>query len=283
VYGVSALPVALDTSDDQAVFQLGQIAAQTFGHVDVWVNNAGVYLAGKFQDLPIIDMRRLMDINFFGYVHGSHTALTLFRSQGYGTLINVSSLNAAAPQPYVSIYGASKAAIRSLDESLRMELNLEGLDDTIHVCDVMPASIDTNLFQNAGNYTGQKVRALEPVYDPEYVAKHIAGLAAKPKREIIVGPAGKMMALQRVLMPRMYEKQVARYTRSSLVDDEAEIPAFAGNLYQSIEANSGMRGGWRNERVRADHLNAGVGVGIALAAGLAGAGIWLLKRNQHSR
>jgi short-subunit dehydrogenase len=262
--------------------QLGQIAVQTFGRVDIWVNNAAVYLAGKFQDTPIGDMRRLMDVNFFGYVNGSHTALTLFRGQGYGTLINVSSVNAAAPQPYVGIYSASKAAVRALDESLRMELRLDGLEEKIYVCDVMPASIDTNLFQNGGNYTGQKIRALEPVYDPEYVAKHIVALAAKPKREIIVGPAGKLMAMQNTHMPKMYEKQVSRYTSSNLLEDESAMPPSTGNLYQPLEANSGMRGGWRDARLRADHLNAGLGIGLAIIGGIAGAGYWLLKRGEHN-
>lgn len=127
-YGIDAVSVMADVSDDAAVYSLGQTAIDTFGRIDVWVNNAAVYLVGKFEDLPLKDMHRLMDTNFFGYIHGSHTALRQFRRQGFGTIINVSSVNAAAPQPYVSIYSASKAAIRAFDESLLMELKLEGID-----------------------------------------------------------------------------------------------------------------------------------------------------------
>ncbi|HEX8182629.1 MAG TPA: SDR family oxidoreductase [Candidatus Saccharimonadales bacterium] len=281
-HGVGALAVAVDTTDDQAVHQLGQVAVQTFGHIDIWVNNAAVYLTGKFEDVPIGDMRRLMDTNFFGYVHGSMTALTLFRAQTYGTLINVSSVNAAAPQPYVSIYSASKAAVRTLDESLRMELRLDGLHKQIHVCTVMPASVDTNLFQNGANYSGRRVQAIEPVYDPQYAAKHIVGLAHTPKREIIIGPAGKLMALHNAHMPASYEKQVGRFTRADLLDSEQAAPLSTGNLYAPLEENRGMRGGWREERVRADKLNAGMGIGLAVAAGMAGLGFWLLRRSSRS-
>lgn len=279
--GVDALSVATDTSDDAAVHRLGQSAVDTFGRIDVWVNNAAVYMVGKFEDIPLKDIRRLMDTNFFGYLHGSHTALRQFREQGYGTIINVSSVNAAAPQPYVSVYSASKAAVRAFDESLRMELKLENLDKKIHVCTVMPASIDTNLFQNGANYTGKEVHALEPVYDPAYVARRIVKLAEHPRRQSFVGPAGVLMALQNAHSPKMYEKQVGKYTEADLLSAEP-VETTAGNLYEPILDNRGIRGGWREKRVRADHLNASLGVGLAALAGIASVAYLLLARKHES-
>lgn len=278
-FGVSALPVLFDAPNDESVHDLAAEAVDTFGRIDVWINNAGVYLVGKFDATPVKDMHRLMDVNFFGYVHGSHAAITQFRKQGYGTLINVSSVNAAAPQPYVSIYSASKAAIRAMDEALRMELKLEGVDDTIQVCTVFPASIDTNLFQNAANYSGKEVRAVEPVYDPTYVAKHIYKLAEKPKREKYIGPVGTLMALQRTHMPGSYEKQVGRFTDTELLGKQPESPTV-GNLYAPLTFNRGMRGGWRETRVRADSFNLATGVVLAAFAGLLGYGYYRSKR-QH--
>lgn len=280
--GASTLSVVTDTTDDKAVHALAEAAIKKFGRFDIWVNNAGVYLTGKFEEVPLEDMRRVFDVNFFGYVHGSHEALELFRRQGYGTLINISSVNAAAPQPYVGIYSASKAAVRALDEALRMELHVDGVQDGIHVCTVMPASIDTNIFQNSANYTGQEIQALEPVYDPSYVARQIVKLARHPKREVIVGPAGKIMAMQRAHMPKSYEKRMSRFTRADILGD-APATLSDGNLFEPIEQNRGVRGGWRQRRMRADHLNAGIGIGLATAAGLsAGIGYFLLKRKQQS-
>lgn len=280
--GVSALTVVADTTDAKAVHALAEAAIKKYGRFDVWVNNAGVYLTGKFDDTPLEDMHRVLDVNFFGYVHGSQEALALFRRQGYGTLINVSSVNAAAPQPYVGIYSASKAAVRALDESLRMELRVDGLHQGIHVCTVMPASIDTNIFQNSANYTGKEIQALEPVYDPSYVARQIVRLARHPKRETIIGPAGKLMAMQRAHMPHSYEKRMSRFTRADILSDQPAVMSD-GNLFDPIAANRGVRGGWRERRLRADHLNAGIGIGLATAAGLsAGIGYFLFKRRQHS-
>lgn len=277
--GIRALAVATDTSDEKAVNKLADKARRAYGHIDVWINDAGVYMTAKFEDSPTEDIKRLMDVNFYGYVYGSRAALEQFRRQGYGTLINISSINAAAPQPYVSVYSASKAAIRALDESIRMELRLEGLSKAINVCTVMPASVDTNLFQNAANYTGKEVQALEPVYDPNYAAKRIASLAERPRREMIIGPAGRFMRQQNSHMPRSYEKRFGRFTSKNLLEDTpAEVTS--GNLYEPIESNTGVSGGWRTTRVNADKMNMAIGAGLGVI--LAGAGAaYAYNRARH--
>ncbi len=279
-FGVSVLPVLFDAAEDESVHDMAREVIETYGRIDVWINNAGVYMVGKFEDLPLKDMRRVMEVNFFGYVHGSHAALTQFRKQGYGTLINVSSVNAAAPQPYVSIYSASKAAIRAMDESLRMELKLEGLADKIKVCTAFPASIDTNLFQNAANYSGKEIRAIEPVYDPAYVAKRLYQLAEKPKREKYIGPVGTFMALQRTHMPGAYEKQVGKFTNHELLGEHSESPSV-GNLYAPLTFNRGVRGGWRETRIRADWFNMATGAIFAAMMGLIGYS-YVMSKKRHT-
>jgi short-subunit dehydrogenase len=277
--GVESLSVETDVSRESDIRDLCSQAVEAFGFVNVWVNNAGVYIAGKFQDIPIEDMRRLMDVNLFGYIYGSRAALRQFREQGYGTLINVSSVNASAPQPYVSIYSASKAAIRALDEAIRMELRLDGLLGKINVCTIMPASVDTNLFQNGANYTGKQVQAIEPVYDPAYVAKRIWQLAENPRREKYVGPAGTFLALQRSHTPGSYEKRISAFTAADLLAGEP-MENTTGNLYGSIEANRGMRGGWREKRIRGDRFNMATGASLAALAGLLSFGVYLFNKGK---
>lgn len=278
--GVEALAVMTDTSSADDVQDLAERAVEAFGRINVWINDAAVYAVGTFEETPVEDMKRLMDINFFGYVHGSQAALQQFRRQGYGTIVNVSSVNAAAPQPYIGVYGATKAAIRALDESIRMELRLDGALGDINVCTVFPAAVDTNIFQNGANYTGREIQAIEPVYDPTYVAKRIYQVAMNPKREKYVGPVGTLMALQRTHIPGVYEKQIGVFTHSDLLTDE-ERTVTHGNLYEPIEANRGMRGGWREKRVRADKLNMATGVAAAALVGLVGLGIFMTRKS-HS-
>lgn len=143
----------------------------------------------------------------------------------------------------------------------------------------MPASIDTNLFQNGANYTGKEVSALEPVYDPTYVAKRIVRLAEHPRRQSFVGPAGALMAFQNAHSPRTYEKQIGKFTEADLLSDHP-VGSTAGNLYEPIAMHRGMRGGWREKRVGADQLNTGLGVGLAALAGAAGV-VYLLLTRKH--
>jgi short-subunit dehydrogenase len=279
--GAKALVVTADVTDESAVQKVAEATRYEFGHFDVWINGAAVSLFAKFEEAPLEDFRRVIETNLFGYVHGSRMALKQFKEQGYGTLINIGSVTAGAPQPYTSAYVASKYAIRGLSESIRMELELEGLAHKIHVCSVMPASIDTNLFQNAANYTHREVRALEPVYDPSYVAKHIVKLVQHPKREVIVGPAGKMMVAEHAVMRGMYEKVASKMIDKNHLGKRGAEDS-SGNLYEPIQENTGMRGGWREQRVRADRLNVTVGAATAFLAGAAGLSYMLLKRRKVS-
>lgn len=274
-----AVTVPTDTTDEKAMQALADSTLQRFHRIDVWINDAGVYLTGKFEDIPLEDMRRMFDTNFFGYVYGSRAALAEFRQAGRGTLINISSVNASAPQPYVAVYSASKAAVRALDESLRMELRLDGLNRDIHVCTVMPASIDTNLFQNAGNYTGQELQALEPVYDPAYVARQIVKLTTHPKRQIIVGPAGRLMALQNAHLPGSYERRMSRYTQADLL---SQRPATLtdGNLFDTVGSQHSLRGDWWGQRRHA-HQSPTATAALATGAVAAAVGLALLGYRSH--
>src|SRR5918998_2773274 len=159
--GGRALAVQTDVTDKEAVNELARKAVETFGRLDVWVNNAGVALFARFEEAPIEDYRRVFETNLFGYVYGAQAALPYFREQGSGVLINNDSVVAKASQPYTSAYVTSKFAVRGLSDCLREELILDGAKN-VHVCTIMPASIDTPFFQHGANYTGRSPKALNP-------------------------------------------------------------------------------------------------------------------------
>ncbi|MEU4712374.1 SDR family NAD(P)-dependent oxidoreductase [Micromonospora purpureochromogenes] len=124
--GVQALVVPTDVTDPVAVEALGRRAAERFGRIDVWVNNAAVTVFGPFEETPLQDIRRVLDVNVMGYVHGARTALPYLREQGQGVLVNVSSIVGVVSQPYTHAYVMAKFAIRALSASLRQELRLTG-------------------------------------------------------------------------------------------------------------------------------------------------------------
>lgn len=124
--GGRALVAPVDVSDFDAVQRVARRAASELGRIDVWVNDAAVTAFAPFQEIPLEDFRRVIDVDVMGYVHGARAALPYMREQGRGVLVNVSSVVAEVPQPYTHAYCMSKAAVRMLAASLRQELRLDG-------------------------------------------------------------------------------------------------------------------------------------------------------------
>jgi len=162
--------VPTDVSDEAAVDELARRAVERFGRFDVWVNNAGAYLAGRFEDVPAADFRRVIDVNLMGYVHGARAALRQFRQHGRGVLVNNNSIGGVVPMPYFSAYTAAKFGVLGFGLSLRQELRGTGIE----VCTVLPSSIDTPIFQHAGNYAGRPLKAMSPTYDVRQAARSTA-------------------------------------------------------------------------------------------------------------
>jgi short-subunit dehydrogenase len=241
--GARAQAVPTDVTKEDEVRNLARRAVESYGRIDVWVNNAAVSLFGRFEETPPEDYRRVIETNVFGYIHGARAVLPYFREQGSGVLLNVSSIVGKTGQPYTSAYVASKSAIIGLSTSLRQELRDE---KHIHVCTVLPASIDTPLFQQAGNYTGRATKAPNPVTDPETVAKAIVSAAKSPKREVVTGIGGRMMLMQWRSMPGFVERSIAMQVEKDHFQD-LPAPPTQGNLFRPMPEWAKVSGGWREQ------------------------------------
>ncbi|AUX27483.1 short-chain dehydrogenase [Sorangium cellulosum] len=273
--GGKALVVPADVTNEALVMEVARRTVEAFGRIDVWVNNAAVTLFGLFEQTPSEPYRRVIETNLFGYIHGARAALAQFRRQGSGVLINVASMVSRLSEPYVSAYVASKHAIRGLSQSLRQELEVLRARD-IHVCVVMPATIDTPLFQHAGNYTGRAPRAMPPVYPPERVARAIVRLARTPRREVYVGSSALQLALLSFLAPGLTERLLARTVDRLHLQHGRTAYATNGNLFTPLVEGTTVSGGWK-PRGKKRLLRAAV-VGLAaLAPAMLGL-LWLRPR-----
>lgn len=281
--GGRALVVPTDVSDERAVEHLAHRAVEELGRIDVWVNNAAVSVFGRFEETPTDAIQRLFQTNFFGYLYGGRAALRRFREQGEGVLVNVDSVVAGAPQPYTSAYVASQCAIRGLFDCLRMELRLDEASD-IHVCTVLPASIDTPLFQQAANYTGRAVKALEPAYPAAKVAEAIVRLAERPRREVVVGGAGRLAMAEHAMAPAVYERMFARAIDSGRFQDRP-AERGPGNLFHPMPEHASVSGGW-GDGVGGNGVNGRAALGAAaatLAVAVPAALVWAARSGKLSR
>lgn len=273
--GAQALDFPTDVTDEGAVQRLALHAADHFGRIDVWVNAAAVTLFARFGEEPHDAYRRVIETNLFGAIYAARAVLPRFREQGHGVLINLSSITARTPQPYTSAYSITKSGIVSLAESLREEL-LDAKD--IHVCTILPATIDTPIFQHAANYTGRAIQAMPPVYPAEEVARAIVRCAAKPRREVVVGGAGLLLTLLRTISPGMAERVMARQVDKRHLTDQPAEPT-SGNLFGPLPALNEVSGGWLSPGKRRARLAATAGV-AALVPAVVG---WLWLRPGSAR
>jgi NAD(P)-dependent dehydrogenase (short-subunit alcohol dehydrogenase family) len=267
--GAQALAVPTDVTGEAAVTELARRAVERFGRIDIWVNNAGVYLLGSLEATPPEAFRQVLETNFFGYVHGARAVLPRFRDQGHGVLINNASVYSHIAAPWLTAYVSSKFAVRGFSEALRQEL--ADLPD-VHVCTVSPSPIDTPIFASTANYSGRAVKAPPPTYPPEQVARAILASARHPRRERIVGGAGRLATLMEMVAPHQFERINRRYV-GGLQFAAEPAPATDGNLYApSSDSHARTRGGWRR---RPDPP---IAVRRLVAAGLMGAGSLAVAR-----
>jgi NAD(P)-dependent dehydrogenase (short-subunit alcohol dehydrogenase family) len=265
--GGRAIHVVADVADAAAVDRIGDAAIGEFGRIDTWVNNAAVSMYGRVMQLPIEDMRRQMDVNYWGQVYGSRVAVSHMRERG-GALINVASAVADRAIPLQANYCAAKHALKAFTDALRMELEEEGIP--ISVTLVKPASINTPFFEKARTYLGVEPQPVPPVYAPEVVANVILHAACRPLRELIAGGSGAKLSAGR-FAPRLADLYMERWTFDSQRTDKP-VNGRPDNLYEPVPYDGGERGrNWSGHTRRSSIYSKAALHPRAAAATLAGA------------
>jgi NAD(P)-dependent dehydrogenase (short-subunit alcohol dehydrogenase family) len=264
--GAPVLVEALDVADEDAVEAFAARAAERFGRIDVWVNNAGVIAYGEFLDIPSEVFRQVIETNLMGQVHGARAALRRFGDQRSGVLINMSSVWGRVSTPQVTPYIVSKNAVRALSECLRGELDGKG---DVHVTTLAPQAVDTPIFDHGGNYSGRRIRAIPPVLAADEIAAGIEACAEAPKEEVNYGRAGRLLEVLYALAPGLYRRLAHRaFVRGSM--SRTSVAPSSGNVLGSTEPHA-IEGGWR-ERRRGSLRRAFLAAAGGAVAGLAGAG-----------
>src|SRR3954447_10538098 len=265
--GAETLVRQTDVTAEEQVQALARAAVERFGRVDTWVNNAGVIAYGHFEDMPSEVFDGVIRTNLLGQVYGARAALAQFRRQGSGVLINLSSVWGRVTSPYVVPYVVSKHGIRAFSECLREGLAADRDAREIHVCTVLPESVDTPIFQHAANYCGQEAKPVSPIVSPERVARAIVGCARRPRAERSVGLAGHAVAAGTGLIPRPAFERVVGKVFSLSALGEAEQAPTAGNVLEPEPELNRIDGGWRGDGgSKKGRIGAGGRAGASAAA-----------------
>jgi short-subunit dehydrogenase len=248
--GGTPLVVTTDVSKPEDIQRLADAAISRFGHIDVWINNAGVGAIGRFEDIPIEDHSRLIDVNLKGVIYGSHIAMRQFRDQGFGTLVNIGSIESEAPLAYQSSYAASKAAVLSLGRVLNEEIRLSGIN-TIKVATVMPWAADTPFFEHTANYSGGTPRMVA-MDDAQKVVDAIVWVSLHPREELSVGWKAKGAYLSHRIFPDLTERISANIAHNRQITTAPPAAPSKGALFEPMQSGRAIDGGVRQRMEQED-------------------------------
>lgn len=208
--GGHAIPLMADVTSEEDMNNLVGRAVEQFGRLDVMVCNAGFGIAGSVDQVSSTQMRRLIDVNYLGTFYAARAAVPVFRRQGQGHLIVVSSIVGKRGVPFMGAYAATKFAQVGLAECLRAEL----AGTAIHVSIVFPVSTDTEFFDVMSRETGTTVtRAFGPRQRVEDVADAIARAIERPVPEVYPHATSRALVWLNALAPGLCDRVVKRFGR----------------------------------------------------------------------
>ncbi|HEX4683052.1 MAG TPA: SDR family oxidoreductase [Gemmatimonadaceae bacterium] len=193
--GGRAMVLPLDVADADAVEQAAETVERQLGHIDVWINNAMVSVYSPIKQMSAAEFRRVTEVTYLGYVHGTLAALKRMLPRDRGTIIQVGSALAHRSIPLQSAYCASKHAIMGFHESLLSELIHDG--SRVRATMVQMPAMNTPQFDWAKSRLPHKTQPVPPIFQPEvgadavhHAVRHDVGrefLVAWPTVKAVLG------------------------------------------------------------------------------------------------
>jgi short-subunit dehydrogenase len=208
----------LDVADRDAFGRYALDVVEHFGRVNVLINNAGVALAGDFNDLEYNDIDWIIGVNFWGVVHGTKEFLPHLIASGDGHVVNLSSLFGLISMPGQSMYNATKYAVRGMTEALREEMLIAG--HPVGVTAVHPGGIKTAIARNARVSAKENKEETAALFDeklarmsPERAAEIIVNGILKNRARVLVGIDAHAVHHAAKLLGSRYQDVVARTSK----------------------------------------------------------------------
>jgi NAD(P)-dependent dehydrogenase (short-subunit alcohol dehydrogenase family) len=236
--GGSALAVPTDVADFQAVERAAEQAERHFGPIDVWVNVAFTSVFAPFWEIKPEEFRRVTEVSYLGFVHGTMAALARMRPRDRGTIIQVGSALSYRAIPLQSAYCGAKHAINGFTESVRCELLHDGSNVRITIVQ-MPA-VNTPQFSWVLSRLPRRPQPVPPIYQPEVAAQGVVFAADHPDRKehwVGASTAGTIMA-QKFAAP-LLDRYLGRTGYDSQQTKEPAVPDRPSNLWQPVDQPPG--------------------------------------------
>ena len=243
--GAVALAIPTDVSNESQVEAAAAQIEQTWGHIDVWVNNAMATIFGPISALRGDQIKRATEVTYLGAVYGTLSALKRMRARNRGVIVQVGSALAYRAIPLQAPYCAAKHALRGFTDSLRTELMHDRSD--IKLTMVHLSAFNTPQFDWALNLVGKRPMPVPPIFQPELAAEAIVWAARHSRREVFVGWPAVKAVIANKLFPGLLDRMLAKQGYSGQITSEPLPPHACANLYDPCDTNPGAHGRFDRE------------------------------------
>ena len=281
-WGGKALAIPTDTSDYEQVERAAQQVEDTFGPIDVWINDGFVTVFSEFKEITPAEYRRVTEVTYLGFVHGTMAALKRMLPHDSGRIIQIGSALGYASIPLQSAYCGAKHAINGFTNSVRIELLHHHSNVKISIAH-LPA-VNTPQFTWGLNKMPCLPQPVPPIFDPEATARGVYWLAHHYRREMWVGFSSVKAILGAKLAPGLTEWYLSRTGYQSQYRRKPNPGDLPNNLFHPLDQSRdyGSHGVFdARARTRsaelwaAEHKRALAAIAAGAAAGAGAVGIAL--------
>jgi NAD(P)-dependent dehydrogenase (short-subunit alcohol dehydrogenase family) len=232
--GGKALPISADVADYAQVQEAAAAAEQFFGPINVWINVAFTSVFSPFADLSAAEFRRVTEVSYLGFVHGTMTALARMRPRGEGTIVQVGSALGSRSIPLQSAYCGAKHAINGFTSALRCELLHE--HSGVHITVAQLPAVNTPQFSWVRSRLPRQPQPVAPIYQPEVAARGVVFAADHPRRkQYWVGASTAATILANKVAPALLDQYLARTGYDAQQTDQEVGSGRPDNLWQPVD------------------------------------------------
>ncbi len=245
--GGQAATYAADVSDDRAVDAAAASFEDRLGPIDIWVNNAMVSVFSPVKEMEAAEFRRVTEVNYLGYVHGTLAALRYMLPRNRGRIIQVGSALALRSIPLQSAYCATKHAIVGFTDSLRCELYHD--KSKVKAIVVQMPAMNTPQFTWVKSRLPNLPQPVPPIYAPEVGARMIvyAAFTPSPRREYWVGGSTVKAIVGQMLIPGLLDVYLGKTGYKSQQRKEPDSPDRPYNVWRPVSTTLAAHGPFDKE------------------------------------
>ena len=241
--GGSAIVLPVDVSDSEAVDKAASRVEQEFGPIDIWVNDAMVSVFSPVKEMEAADYKRVTDVLYLGFVHGTLSALKRMLPRDRGTIIQIGSALSYRSIPLQSACCACKHVINGFTDSLRCELHHD--KSNVNVTTVQMPAMNAMQFDWVKNRMPNDTQPVPPIFEPELTAEVVvqAGLSRNPRREYWVGSPTVMAIVGQRIIRGILDRYLGKTGyKSQQIPGEPKDPNAPNNFYEYVPGVHSARG-----------------------------------------